>query len=128
MKLKDSRENYYFYSGKLSDIMRNLAILGFGLAYLFGELKNIATQKVIKFFIVFLFVALLLDFFQYVYGTIAWDVFNRKKEKEHKLNENSKFIVHGGINILTAILFYLKIVFIIMAYLCFILYFYKNYF
>lgn len=35
MKLKDARDNYYFYSGKASDIARQLSFAGLGVVWIF---------------------------------------------------------------------------------------------
>lgn len=35
MKLKDAREHYYFYSGKTSDLVRQLGLAGIAVIWLF---------------------------------------------------------------------------------------------
>ena len=35
MKLKDARENYYSFSGKVSDIIRNLGFVGIAIIWIF---------------------------------------------------------------------------------------------
>ena len=117
MKLEDTRENYYFFTGKVSDIIRPLGLAGIGLVWVFKidiggrpvipPDLSIAAKSIV--------IGLGLDLLQYVYGTLAWGIYNRKKEKE-KIKPDTEFTAPPWINWLTIALFWLKVAATLIAY------------
>lgn len=83
MKLKESREIYYFNSGKASDIVRQLALAGIALIWIFKT--DIAGQPRLPTELVWpailIVIGLGIDLLQYVVASIIWGTFGRQKEK-----------------------------------------------
>jgi len=66
MKLDDIREQYWFYSGKASDISRQLALAGIGVVWIF-KVDQPGLPKIpdaLRAPMAFLVLALFFDFFQ----------------------------------------------------------------
>jgi hypothetical protein len=116
VKLKDARDNYYFYSGKTSDIIRQMALAGVALAWMFKREVNgtpvIPTSLMAPTFLVVL--TLVFDFAQYVSGTIAWGTYNRHKEQ--KVGEETEFLAPAAINWPSLAFFVLKTSSLVLAY------------
>ena len=126
MKLAYLRERYSYYSGKASDIVRQLAFAGIALVWLFKtevdkqwkipvELLPAASLVVLT---------LLLDFLQYVVGSLVWAGYNASKERAGT-TQDADFLAPRRINWLTNFFFWTKIVTTIIAY-CLILRFLAN--
>jgi hypothetical protein len=116
VKLKDARDNYYFYSGKTSDILRQMALAGVALAWIFKHDVNgtpvIPAGLLAPTFLVVL--TLVFDFAQYISGTIAWGTYNRYKEK--KVGEEAEFLAPAMINWPALAFFVLKAGALVIAY------------
>ncbi len=117
LTLKDSRDNYYSYSGKTSDIVRYIALAGFPVIW---ALRSTSSTSIIpseyKLFALLLVLTMLFDLFQYISGTICWGVFNRRKEEEVRHNEKELFVAPSGINWAANIFFWFKVAILIAAY------------
>ncbi len=124
MKLVDCKEEFYFYSGKTSDIVRYLGFAGIAIIWFFKEKNNniITIPDSLYWPLILLLIGLTLDLLHYIVGTIVWDVFHRMKDNEEGVNEDTE-IDTSNINWPTDILFYLKIIPIITAYMLIIIYF-----
>jgi hypothetical protein len=122
MKLSDAREAYESLSGKVSDIVRQLSLAGIGLVWVFKpEASNSQALNPLLFkAALFIFLALLLDFLQYLVGTIIWFAFFRRKEKQGK-KEKDEFLAPAKLTWPTWIFFYLKSAMMLMAYGCYII-------
>lgn len=118
MKLNDSRENYYFYSGKTSDIVRYMALAGFGVIWaLKSEFALEGVSKIyLPYALIFLGITILLDLMQYVIGTALWGIYNRKQEIKLELNEQKNISPGKYFNWPTLIPFWLKVITIFIAY------------
>src|SRR5215208_1329761 len=107
MQLKDTQEAYQYYSGKTSDIVRQLAFAGLAVIWVFktdaGGRQIINPQLLLAG--IFLILGLTLDFLHYVVGTLVWGAYNRKKEKQLK-HTNKEFLAPPKINWPTIILFW----------------------
>lgn len=127
MKLKDSRESYYFYTGKVSDIVRQLGLAGIGLVWIFKVEASgrpvLHTDLLVA--AKWIVIGLGLDLLQYAYGTLAWGIYNRWKENEGT-GENDEFEAPPLINWPTIGFFSLKVGVILWAY-GYILRFLANY-
>lgn len=118
MKLKDCRENYYFNSGKTSDIVRQLGFAGIAIIWLFKT--EVAGLQIVpadlRIAVILIVLALLLDLLQYVSGTMIWGIYNRMKEKDGT-TETEEFRAPSKINWLTIFFFWAKTAFMAIAYL-----------
>ncbi len=84
MQLKSYLKDYHEFSGKASDISRQLAFAALAIIWIF---KGEGTQKlIIPSLLVksgaYISVALLLDFLQYVISSIIWKTFHAYHEKK----------------------------------------------
>lgn len=90
MKFKETKEAYYEYSGKASEILRKLAFAEIATIWLFCILINgsihMPNQLVLP--LTLIVASLIADFLQYLIGTIVWGIFHRTKEL--KRDENGK--------------------------------------
>ena len=119
MKLKDARDAYYQYSGKLSDIVRQLSFAGIAVIWIFRaspENGGIVFQAVLIWPLLFLVVALALDLLHYLYASIAWSSFAHRADKKGKEDED-EVCPHESINWPSNIFFYSKAAFCIIAYI-----------
>jgi len=119
MILKDIQEDYYFFTGKVSDLTRQLALAGIAVIWIFRNpdlQTNLIPDKLISP-LVFLGLALSFDLLQYVYQSAAWALFYgyhrriKHKKDDTEIDENAK------LNIVSWIFFGLKVGFTIVAYL-----------
>jgi len=118
MKLANTRENYQFCTSKASEIVRNLGLLGFALIWVFKGVDaddKIGFHRDLIFGAFFLVLSLSFDFLQYVYGSIAWGVLNRRRELK-KLDEKKNFLVPAWINWPSNFFFWFKLLFIVLGY------------
>jgi hypothetical protein len=89
--IKAGWEQHDIYSGKLSDVARNLALIGFALTLLIGgaatddfrERNGEAIDLPITLIVsgVLLILALTFDLMQYTYASIAYNIWTRREEK-----------------------------------------------
>lgn len=84
MKLKDARENYYFHTGKTSELVRQLGLAGIAVIWLFKKdvagVPKIPEQLLLP--LVLIVLGLALDLLQYVFAAVIWGVYQRQKEKQ----------------------------------------------
>ena len=125
IKLEDSRENYSYFSGKVSDIVRHFGFAGIALIWIFKVSVDGKTYVPEPLIIpgIIIVAALMLDLLQYLSGTIAWGIFNRKKENEFNKSDLTNeaiaqqfFQAPRYINWATIFFFWLKIPTMIAAY------------
>lgn len=132
MKLSQYKEDYYLFTGKLSDINRQAAFAGIALIWIFKEKdsEGFIVCSDLVWPAIFLIASLGTDMLQYIYQSIAWSVFYRKHEKENnkKEIEDRKKIeeidvdASPRLNYLTWALFGVKIILVIIAYTLIILF------
>lgn len=89
MKIQDFRENYYYFSGEASKIVRNLGFAGIAVIWIF---RNKSADEIsIPYDLIpiglLILNGLILDFLQYVYAAAAWGIFCRMKERQQKNEE-----------------------------------------
>lgn len=117
MNLKFAQDRYSYYSGKLSDIVRQLGFAGIALVWLFRS--EVAGQWYVSAPLVLvatvLVAALALDFLQYVSGALAWGIFHRQKEKA-KTKHDEEFEAPRWINWPAICFFWAKVSAIAIAY------------
>lgn len=118
MKLKDCRDRYKFYTGKLSDLVRHFGYAGIALIWLFREEKD-GILKIPEEFLQAAFAIILvlsLDFLQYLSGSIAWGIYQRYKEKNIKHDENKEFLAPRWINWPAITFFWGKVIGVLTSY------------
>ena len=110
MKLKDARENYYFLSGKLSDVNRQLCFAGIATIWIFVvKHPNGSFGMDAKFLLplVCFIIGLTFDLLHYIFASASWGIFHRFKEKNHK--EDEDFLAPSWINWPPLIFFWVKV-------------------
>lgn len=86
MRLEDARNAYYDYSGKLSNINRQLALSGIAIVWFFIQPKNNVDFNfgAFKWAFIFFSAALFLDLVHYAIATASWGIYHRFKETRIK--------------------------------------------
>jgi hypothetical protein len=122
MKIGEVKAAYEALSGKASDIVRQLSLGGIALLWLFriGTERIFTLDQHLLRAAFFIFLALILDFLQYLIATTTWFVYFRYKEKQ-KIGENDTFLAPTQLNWAGWCLFYLKSTSILIAYAGFII-------
>ena len=119
MKLSDYRETYYEFSGKLSDVSRQLSFAGIALIWLF-KLDSTPVPKVPDELLlptITLSLALAFDLLQYVSASIVWGIFQWYKEKQlTDLTENPELKSPSILKWPQFTFFALKIMSVILSY------------
>jgi len=117
MKLKDARDNYYFYSGKTSDLVRQLGLAGIAVIWIFKyEVQGVPKiPEALAFPLVLIVLGLAFDLLQYAVATSIWGIFQRRKELSG-IAEDSDFLAPKQFNWPGIVFFFLKTVSIITAY------------
>ncbi len=117
MNLNGVRENYYFYSGKTSEIIRQLGLAGVATVWLFhvpvGSNGTIPPDLVLPLKLII--VGLACDLLQYATAAISWGVFHRIKERKGA-KESEDFKAPRQMNWLPLLFFVFKSVLIVWAY------------
>lgn len=128
MKLKDARDNYYFFSGKTSDIVRQLALAGIAIVWFFkfdaghGDYKIPAPLKLPVELIV---IGLILDLLQYAIATGIWGIYQRQKELT-KIGEDTSFEAPKQLNHPTIVLFIAKVSCVAIAFVLLLRFIYQT--
>ncbi|HPQ42941.1 MAG TPA: hypothetical protein PKZ42_01840 [Syntrophales bacterium] len=130
MKLSEYRNTYYEYTGKTSNVTRQLAFAGIALIWIY-KVGNFADGSIPKQLILssaLLAISLTLDLLHYVWGSFIWGVFCRQKEKQlEDILENPELSAPAWYNWPSNLFFWLKILAVIIAYYSLIKYFIINY-
>jgi hypothetical protein len=83
VNLEGYRQTFYTYSGKASDLNRQLGFAGIAIIWLFkkdtGGTLSLPPEVILPG--IFIVASLALDMLQYVVGSIIWRIFYRCKEK-----------------------------------------------
>ncbi len=127
MKLSDARESYYIYSGKTSDIARQLALGGIALVWLFSDTKgeSVMVPRPLLWAGLLIVTALALDLLQYVSATAVWGIYQRHKEKRGT-DEEKDFKAPRQLNWPTIVFFVAKVPFMVTGYVLIGLYIAKR--
>ena len=129
--LEKFRQYHYDATVKVSENTRTLAISALAIVWLFkkqdGDIYVI--PEALLWPLLFVFIALTLDFFQYVYRSIVWHVIFREKEKElekNEITEETILYVNSWANNWAYLFFYLKVLCLIVVYYGLLVYFVNN--
>lgn len=117
MKLKDARDLYYFYSGKTSDLVRQLGLAGIAVIWLFKyEAQGVPkVPEALVLPLILIVLGLALDLLQYAVATCIWGVFHRLKEKSG-IGEDKSFLALKQLNWPSIVFFITKAIATIAAY------------
>jgi hypothetical protein len=119
MKLNDYREAFYTFSGKASDLNRQLAFAGIALIWLFK--RDVGAQLTIPsellYPAVFIVASLALDMLHYCIAASIWHWFYRTKERAG-VTDNAQLKRHSpSLEWPIYSIFWAKIAFVLMAYI-----------
>lgn len=132
MKLNDVREIFYFNTGKVSDIVRQIGLAGLAVIWVFRTQAQGGGQVIPKQLFLagtIILLALSVDLFQYALATFIWDRFNTRKEQELRNKpdpEEEDFEAPEHINLWPDRLFWTKFVLMVAAYVVLISYLAKH--
>jgi hypothetical protein len=117
MKLSGVRDQYYFHSGKVSDIIRQMALAGIGLVWIFKFEENNQPKIPAELIpaTVLIVIGLTLDFLQYVTATLMWATRARKLENKGT-TDDQEVSLPDWINYPALLFFWTKIPVIVSAY------------
>jgi hypothetical protein len=128
MQLSDYLETSEWYSGKLSDVARQLAFAGIAVVWVF-KISNGTLLTVPKDLIppLVLFVAGLgFDLLQYMAGAIVWGLFVWVKEKKHPdASQDPELERPSCLKLPISTFFVLKLIAVVCAYYLLIKYFWS---
>lgn len=84
MKLSEYKQTYYDFSGKASDVARQLAFAGIALVWIFRvEVEGgLTIPRGLFLPAVLLALTLGFDLLQYISGTAVWGIFQWKEERK----------------------------------------------
>lgn len=125
MNLERAREAYDYYTGKLSDVARQLSFAGIAVIWILRVGKDsggISFSKELFMPLGIFVFSLSFDLLHYVYSSIAWGIFHRIME----LKERNEFSAHSWINWPSLIMFWLKVIFCSAGHILLIIYLTKS--
>lgn len=127
MKLSDYKEDYYLFSGKVSDLTRQMAFAGIAIIWVFK--KTLEGQFIIEDELVWpatlISLSLLFDISQYIYQTIVWGIFFNKYEKKGT-KQDDDILAPRCMNYPANVLFWLKVILLLISYVMIITYLINN--
>ncbi|GHV14422.1 hypothetical protein FACS1894179_01480 [Bacteroidia bacterium] len=127
MKLKEIRESYEFHTGKLSDIVRQLAFAGIGIIWIFRTSNSDNSNYIpneLLYPLISLITSLVFDIFHYLYSSVFWYIIYFKSRKKDN-NEESDVEEKECWSIPSWLFFALKTLFLIIAYILLFIYLLK---
>lgn len=117
MKLADYRETFYTFSGKASDLNRQLGFAAIAVIWLFK--KDVAGSPTIPAELIppgaLVVLSLTFDMLHYCVASIIWRSFYRNKEKAG-VSEDAELNHSVGLEAPILILFLIKIICVVAAY------------
>jgi hypothetical protein len=118
MKLQDYRNDFYAFSGKASDLNRQLAFAAIALIWLFK--RDVSGQPTIPAELVLpgilVVLSLTFEMLHYCVASIIWRIFYRAKEREN-VAETAELVHSVWLERPIWALFVIKIICVIAAYL-----------
>jgi hypothetical protein len=124
VKLQDYRDDFYTFSGKASDIGRQLAFAGIAIIWLFKKdtLPGLSIPRELLLPGIFILFSLSLDLFHYCLASIIWRLFYRSMEKGNT-SEDAELQHSVWLERPLWLLFAAKIILVLLAYIWIIRYF-----
>lgn len=132
MKLSEYKNDYYEFTGKLSDINRNIAFAAIAIIWIFKQTAEGGAIVIPKDFIfpsILIVCALGFDLLQYIYQSATWSLFyHRNEKKATEDNPDPDILAPDYLNYPSWFLFVFKVFFVIWAYSIIFSYLYKTLF
>ncbi|WP_421333255.1 hypothetical protein [Aeromonas sp. 603607] len=122
--LENYRQAYYSSTAKLSDNARTLSLSAIAVIWLFkidGKNGQITLEPELYSALLWVVGSLICDLLQYLYSGLAWGIFSRVKERQGYKPED-QLIAPYWINWPTILLYYAKIILLVISYLLIILF------
>ncbi len=120
MKLEDYKQDYYWYSGKASDVARQLAFAGIALVWIFKSTSQsgVVLPKCLLWPMLFLGIGLAADLLQYITGTIVWGCFHHHHEQKEPDDpkHNPDLYAPIGLSIPISVFFVIKLCTVVIGY------------
>lgn len=118
MKLSDYRNDYYFFSGKVSEIARQLGLAGLAVIWIFKIEKSgpLAVPSELYLPAKLFVVSLALDLLQYAVSTAIWGAFHRYHEWK-EIKDDAELEAPSYFNWPSNCLFWGKLVLVLAGYL-----------
>ena len=118
MNIEDTRKAYQELSAKSSELSRTLNFSAIAIIWVFKQQTEttISIPHDLMLPALFVVISLSSDLLQYVSATICWGIFGRIKEIKCT-NIDDQFEAPAFINWSAIIFFYLKLLFVAMAYI-----------
>ncbi|WP_330746866.1 hypothetical protein [Chryseobacterium sp. CP-77] len=118
MKLSEYQQDYYTFTGKLSDITRQLSLAGIAIIWIFKTnfKDKIILDESLLYSAILILSSLTSDLFQYTYQSIIWSRFYHKEKKKGK-NDDDIVSSPENLNYFSWFLFGLKVILLIIAYI-----------
>ena len=118
MNLKDARENYYTFTGKLSDVNRQLCFAGIAVVWIVvvkdgegNQLLRLGFPSALWCFVL----GLAFDLLHYFFASASWGIFHRLKER-NGATENTEIEAPAWINWMPGLFFWLKVILTVVGY------------
>lgn len=117
MNLREAREHYYFHTGKVSDIVRQLALGGIAVVWLFrsGDGSSVVLPVSLLLPLKLIVLGLAFDLLQYAFGSALWGFFQWRRER-NGTSECEEFKAPRAINWPALGFFWVKVVAVAVAY------------
>lgn len=119
MKLEDTHGAKDEYTGKASEVSRQLAFAAIAVVWIFKTdlpKGGFSVPHELYWPALLAVATLASDLLQYAYASLAWSLFNRRKEIELKHDGEKTFTAPRWINWPTLSFFWLKLVLVIFSY------------
>ena len=118
--LADYREDYYWFSGKASDVARQLAFAGIAFLWIFRVTTDggpVIPRDLVLPAVLFA-LALAFDLLQYISATVIWGWFKRSEEKKLKYpDDNPELSAPAWYNWPINSIFAVKLICVVLAYI-----------
>jgi hypothetical protein len=117
MKREEARSAYYEFSGKLSEVARQLSFAGIAVVWLFHVDAKRGPQIDERLWqaITLIVISLACDFAQYGYQTAAWGILNRIQE-HRGVTADADFVAPAWLNWPGLLFFWAKVLAVGLAY------------
>jgi hypothetical protein len=117
LKFKEFRADYYLFSGKASDIARQLALAGIAVVWIFKVQQGMnLTLPAALLLPALLFVATLgLDLLHYVLAALIWGAFTQW-HRSRNVQDDDEVTASGVLNYPALVLFWGKLVAVCIGY------------
>lgn len=127
------KKDYEYFTGKASDIIRNLAFAGIAIIWIFKTTSTDGSLKIPIILIIpliWLVITLALDLCQYIVGGLIWFIYYRFIEseiKKGKISENDDIKAPGILPAIIHLFYFSKLASIVVAYIFLFLFLYEQF-